>query len=118
MEVMGSEEGWSRQRLKAEKEKLETVIYHPKFPKMHMLSHVSKSICRMGSSDNFFTDLSRLLHSKIVKEAYHTSNRVQYEEKMLWYNDRHTKIAYMIQTLEHLALSRIYDQDITRVLCI
>ena len=35
---------------------------------------------------------------------------------MLWYNDRHTGIAYMVQTLEHLALSGIYDQDTARVL--
>ena len=35
---------------------------------------------------------------------------------MLWNNDRHTGIAYMVQTLEHLALSGMYDQDTARVL--
>ena len=35
---------------------------------------------------------------------------------MLWYNDRHTGIAYMVQTLKHLALSGVYDQNTTRVL--
>ena len=35
---------------------------------------------------------------------------------MLWYNDRHTGIAYKVRTLEHLALSGMYDQDTTRVL--
>jgi len=35
---------------------------------------------------------------------------------MLWYNDRHTGIAYIVQTLEYLALSRIHDHDTARVL--
>jgi len=114
MEAKGSEEGWSRARIKAEKEKLETAIYLFQFPKMHMLGHVSNSIRQMGSPDKFSTDISELLHIENVKEAYRTSNRVQYEEQMLWYNDRHTGIAYMVQTLEHLALSGIYDHDTAR----
>ena len=69
--------------MKAEKEKLETAISHFQFPKMHMLSHASNSIRRIGSLDNFSTDLSELLHRENVKEAYHASNRVQYEEQML-----------------------------------
>ena len=35
---------------------------------------------------------------------------------MLWYNVRHTGIAYMVKTLAHLALSGMYDQDTDRVL--
>src|SRR5205807_1128843 len=35
---------------------------------------------------------------------------------MLWYNDRHTGIAYMVQVLEHLALSGMYDHDTARIL--
>jgi len=35
---------------------------------------------------------------------------------MLWYNDRHTGIAYMVQTLEYLALSGMYDHDTPRIL--
>ena len=116
MEGKGSEEGWSGQRLKAEKKKLETAIYHFQFPKMYMLSHALNSIRRMGSPDNFSTDISELLHRANVKESYPASNRVQYEEQMLWYNNRHTRIAYMVQTLEYLALSRMYGQDTTRVL--
>jgi len=69
----------------------------------------------MGSPDNFSTDISELLHIENVKEAYRTSNRVQYDEQMLWYNDRHIGIAYMVLTLEHLALSGIYDHDTARV---
>ncbi|KAG0641638.1 hypothetical protein HOY80DRAFT_999181 [Tuber brumale] len=83
---------------------------------MQMLSHASNGIRRMGSPDNFSTDISELLHKENVKEAYRASNQVQYEEQMLWYNDRHTGIAYMVQILEHLALSGIYDHDTARVL--
>src|SRR5205807_2741770 len=113
IEARGSKEGWSMPRIKAEKKKLESAIYHFQFPKMHMLSHVSSSIRRMGSPDNFSTDISELLHIENVKEAYRASNRVQYVEQMLWYNDRHTGIAYMVQVLEHLALSGMYDHDTT-----
>ena len=112
----GNEEGWSRSRMKVEKETLETEIYNFQFPKMHMLSHAADGIRRMGSPDNFSTDISELLHIESVKEAYRASNRVQFEEQMLWSNDRHTGIAYMVQTLEHLALSGMYDHDTARVL--
>ena len=44
MEAKGSEEGWSRHQMKAEKEKLETAIYYFQFPKIHRLSHASNSI--------------------------------------------------------------------------
>jgi len=93
IEAKGSQEGWSRARMKVEKEKLETAIYHFQFPKMHMLGEVSTSIRQMGSPDNFATDISELLHIENLTEAYRTSNRVQYEEQMLWYNDRDTGIA-------------------------
>ncbi|KAG0643370.1 hypothetical protein HOY80DRAFT_997773 [Tuber brumale] len=74
---------------------------------MHMLSHASNTIHRIGSPDNFSTDISELLHIENIKEAYRASNRVQYEDQMLWYNDRQTGIVYMVQILEDLALSRI-----------
>jgi len=80
MEVKGSEEGWSRAWMKAEKEKLKTAIYHFQFPKMHMLGHVSNSIRQIESPDNLSTDISELLNIENVKEAYSASNRVQYEE--------------------------------------
>ncbi|KAG0133820.1 hypothetical protein HOY82DRAFT_537867 [Tuber indicum] len=102
-EAKGSEVGWSTKRIEAVKEKLETAIYHFQFPKMHMLSHTANSIRRKGSLDNFSTNMAEPLRIENVKEAYRASNCVQYEEQMLWYNDRHTGIAYMVQTLEHLA---------------
>jgi len=77
MEAKGNKEEWSRQQMEAEKDKLETAIYHFQFPKMHMLSHATNSIPWTGSLDNFSTEISELLHIENVKEAYRTSNRVQ-----------------------------------------
>ena len=70
----------------------------------------------MGSPDNFSTDVSELLHVEMVKEAYRSTNRVNFEEQILWYNDRHTGLAYMIQTLEYLALRGSFDSDTARTL--
>ena len=65
----------------------------------------------MGSPDYFSTDVSELLHVEMVKEAYHSTNRVNFEEHMLWYNDRHTGLTYMIPTLEYLAPRGIFASD-------
>src|SRR5437660_7717560 len=85
-------------------------------PKMQLLSHISGSICQMGSHDNFSTDVSELLHVEMVKEAYRSTKRVNFEEQMLWYNDRYTVLAYMVQTLEYLALHGSFDSDTARTL--
>jgi len=83
MEAKGSEEGWFRARIKAEKGKLEPAICNFQFPKMHIVGHVSNSIRRIGGHANFATDISELLHIDNVKESYRASNGVQYKEQML-----------------------------------
>ena len=108
--------GWAQARRDREYEKLRAEVFHFQFPKMHLLSHISESIRRMGSPDNFSTDVSELLHVEMVKEAYRSTNRVNFEEQMLWYNDRNTGLAYMIQTLEYLALRGSFDSDTARTL--
>jgi len=110
------ERGWAQARIDREYEKLRVEVYHFQFPKMHLLSHISDSIRRMGSPDNFSTDVSELLHVEMVKEAYRSTNRVDFEKQMLWYNDRYTGLAYMIQTLEYLALRGSFDSDTARTL--
>jgi len=49
---------------------IEPSIIHFGYPKMHVVSHTSQSICRMGSGDNFTTDISERPHIANVKEAY------------------------------------------------
>src|ERR1700710_1420583 len=83
---------------------------------MHLLSHITESIRQMGSPDNFSTDVSELLYIEMVKEAYRTTNRVSFEEQRLWYNDRYTGLAYMVQTLEYLALRGSFDWETSRTL--
>ena len=108
--------GWSEARVNREHEKLRVEIYHFQFPKMHLLSHLTESICQMGSPNNFSTDVSELLHVEMVNEAYRSTNRVNFEEQILWYNDRYTGLAYMIQTLEYLAFRGSLDSDTARTL--
>jgi len=49
---------------------IEQHVIHVRYPKMHLVSHISESIWRMGSGDNFTTDISEQLHIDNVKEAY------------------------------------------------
>jgi hypothetical protein len=53
------------------------------YPKMHLVSHIAESIWRMGSGDNFTTDISEQRHIGIVKEAYRSSNKVNHIPQML-----------------------------------
>ena len=111
-----SRKSWSEKQKAAAKEKLEKEIYNFGFPKMHLPSHLAQAIRQMGSPDNFTTDISELLHVDMVKTAYRKSNRVAYEEQILFHNDRLTSMVYMIQTLEYLALNGYFDKDSARVL--
>jgi hypothetical protein len=109
---------WVRSKDETAKKKseLELKVFHFAMPKMHLPSHLQDSIRRMGSPDNFTTDISELLHVKNVKEAYRASNRVSYIQQILWHNDRSTGLAYMKQTLVYLAAKGYYDNDTARVL--
>ena len=82
---------------------------------MHLVSHISESIRRMGSGDNFTTDISERLHISNVKEAYRSTNKVNYIRQMLKHNDRCTGLDYMEETLSYLALQGWYDIDSAKV---
>jgi len=94
---------------------IEQRIIHFGCPKMHLLSDISESIRRMGSGDNFTADISEWLHIANVKEAYRSSNKVNYIRQMLKLNDRCTSLDYMKQTLSYLALEGWYDVDSAKV---
>jgi len=70
----------------------------------------------MGSGDNFTTDIPERLHIAIVKEAYRSSDEVNYIRLMLKHNARCTGLAYMEETLSFLALEGWYDIDSAKVL--
>ena len=107
---------WTNEQKSKKRKQLEEETFHFAFPKMHLPSHIEEAIRRMGAPDNFTTDISELLHVENVKEAYRASNRVDYMEQMLWYNDRTTSLDYMKHTLVYLATKGYYDKDTARVL--
>ena len=93
------------------RETIEQRIIHFGYPTMHLPSQISESIRRMGSGDNFTADISERLHITNVKEAYRSSNNVNYIRQMLKLNDRCTGLDYMKETLSYLALEGWYDVD-------
>jgi len=94
---------------------IEQRVIHFRYPMMHLVSHISESIRRMGSGDNFTTDITEWLHIGNVKEAYQSTNKVNYIEQMLKLNDRCTVLDYMEETLSDLALQDWYDIDSAKV---
>jgi len=82
---------------------------------MHLVSHISQLIQRMGSDNNFTTDISEQLHSGNAKEAYRSMNKVNCIRHMLKHNDRSTTLSYMEETLSYLALQGWYDIDLAKV---
>jgi len=94
---------------------IEQHVIHFGYPKMHLVSHISESIRRMGFGDNFTADISERLHIANVKEAYRSSNKVNYIRQMLKHNDRCTGLDYMEETLSHLALKGWYNIDSAKV---
>jgi hypothetical protein len=61
---------WETIGIQALRKSIEQHVIHFGYPKMHLVSHISESIRRMGSGDNFTTDISERLHIANVKEAY------------------------------------------------
>ncbi|KAG1743109.1 hypothetical protein EDB19DRAFT_1894790 [Suillus lakei] len=61
------------------------VCEHFNIPKLHQISHFIKSITLFDSTDGFNTKLPEQLHIDFTKDAYHASNKHDYEEQMaLW----------------------------------
>ena len=69
---------WETIGIQALRKSIEQRVIHFGYPKMHLVSHISESIRRMGSGDNFTTDISERLHIANVKEAYRSTNKVNY----------------------------------------
>jgi hypothetical protein len=69
----------------------------------------------MGSGDNFTTDISKQLHIANVKEAYRSSNEVNYIQQMLKHNDWCTSLDYMEETLSHRVLEGWYNINSEKV---
>jgi len=69
---------WEIISIRALRKSIERRVIHFRHPKMHRVSPISESIRRMGSGDNFTTDISERLHITNVKEAFQSTNKVKY----------------------------------------
>jgi hypothetical protein len=67
---------WETIGIQAHRKIIEQRVMHFGYPKMHLVSLISESICGMDSGENFTTDISERLHIANVKEAYQSSNKV------------------------------------------
>jgi len=95
---------WETIGIQVLRKTIEQCVIHFGYPKMHLVSHISESIRQMGSGDNCTTDISERLHIANVKEAYRSSNKVNYIRLMLKHNDWCTGLDNMEETLSYLAL--------------
>lgn len=82
---------------------------------MLLPTHIPHYVRYLGSPDNFSTDISELLHIENVKEAYQTTNKVNYEKQIMCWNERRLNLVYMDQTLKFLALNRHYIPESARM---
>jgi len=60
---------WETIGIQVLRKTIEQCVIHFGYPKMHLVSHISESIRRMGSGDNFTTDISERLHMANMKQA-------------------------------------------------
>jgi len=106
---------WESISIQALRKTIEQRVFHFSYPEMHLVSYISESFGRMDSGDNFTTDLFALLYFCNEKEAYRSSNKVNYIRQMFKHNDRFTSLDYMVQTLSYLALQGWYNIDSAKV---
>jgi len=94
---------------------IEQLMIHFGYARMHLVSHISESMQRMRSGDVVTTAISERLHIANVKEAYWSSNIVNYIQQMVKHNDQCTSLDYMEETLTNLPLQGWYNSDSAKV---
>ncbi|KAG2040381.1 hypothetical protein BDR03DRAFT_932668 [Suillus americanus] len=82
---------------------------------LHQLSHYVQSIKLFGAADGFNTKLPKHLHINFAKEAYHTSNKHNYEEQMvLWLQHQESifcQAMYLEWVAEHAARQTEWESE-------
>ncbi|KAG1899967.1 uncharacterized protein F5891DRAFT_1128711 [Suillus fuscotomentosus] len=93
----------------AHKDVLQELAVHEHFniPKLHQLSHYVQSIKLFRAADRFNTELPKCLHIDFTKEAYHASNKHDYEEQMVLRLQHQESIFWRTTYLEWVA----YNSD-------
>jgi len=102
---------WQAIRVQELRKTIKQQVFHFGYPKMQFMTHISESIRRMGSSDNYTTDISEWLHIGNVKNPDRSTTKVNYIQQMLKHNDRCTSFEYMAETLSYHALQGWYNID-------
>jgi len=106
---------WQETGVQEFRKPIEQHIMHFGYPKMQLVSIISESMRGIGSGDIFSTDISDRLHIGNVKEAYRSTNKVNYIQQLLKHNDRSTGLEYMEKSPSYLALQGWYDIDSAKV---
>ncbi|KAG1800491.1 hypothetical protein EV424DRAFT_1474849 [Suillus variegatus] len=75
---------------------------HFNIPKLHQLSHYVQSILLFGTTDGFNMELPERLHIDFAKEAYHASNKRDYEEQMAQWLQRQEAVLLRSSYLDWL----------------
>jgi hypothetical protein len=113
--LMEFEAWWETFGIQTLRKSIEQHVIHVGYPKMHLVSHILESIWRMGSGDNFTTNMNEPLHITNMKVAYRSSNNGNYIRQMLTHNDWCTGLDYMEEILSYLVLQGCYDIDSAQV---
>jgi len=90
---------------------IEQYIINFEWRNMHHLSYISNSIWGRGSGDNFTTEFPERLNVRNIKDAYWSSNQVNYVGHILKYNDQYSGLYIMDKTLLYPALPGWYNME-------
>ena len=89
------EASWQALGVQELRKTIEQRVIHFGYAKMHLVSHISESIQRMGSDHTFTSDISVLLQIGNVKEVYQSINKVNYVQQRLKHTDWCTGLDFM-----------------------
>jgi hypothetical protein len=93
--VIKFEAWWQAFGIKQLRKSIQQHVMHFRYLKWHLVSYISESIWRMGFGNNFTTHILDRLHISNVKEAYQSTNKVNYIRLMLKHSDPSTGLDYM-----------------------
>ncbi|KAI0055469.1 hypothetical protein BV25DRAFT_1775361, partial [Artomyces pyxidatus] len=65
---------------------------HFNFPKLRALRYYVASIRKLGTTDNYNTEVTEHLHIDLARNAYRASNKQDYFEQMALWLERREKI--------------------------
>jgi len=76
-----------------------------KIPKIQSLLQYAECIWEIGSADNSNAEISEAAHKNLIKEAYHSSNKVNHIPQMLQWETRLFHIKLRVIILQHIVKS-------------